>query len=203
MGLSIQVGGFEEQDMYESLSAALVEAGLPPHKEPVISDESAIFSCQMWGYSGLHYLRRVAAYLGTECEVPGPGDQNSGDDPVLEEFYDLLAPGFEHLLMHSDAEGFYSPLDFEDVIFPSEELRVPGEMIGSSVRLLHECRRLAEWLELPVDLDPESDEVWAAADSPQPGGPKWKQYGVESFTCIRLIKAAEASINSGAALVFC
>jgi hypothetical protein len=203
LGLSIQVGGFEEQEIYESLSAALVEAGLPPHSEPDIANDSEIFSCQMWGYSGLHYLRRLAAYLAAGKDVPGPGDDSSAEDPVLADFYDLLAPGFEHLLMHSDAEGFYAPLDFKDVIFPSEELRVPGEMIGSSVQLLQECKRLAEWLELPLDLDPESDEVWDAADSPQPDGPKWKQYGVESFSCMRLIKAAEASIDSGAALVFC
>lgn len=203
MGLSIQVGGFAEQEIYGPLSAALMQAGLPAHSEPDIANNSEIFSCQMWGYSGLHYLRRLAAYLGSGKAVPGPGNDDSAHDPVLVEFYDLLAPGFEHLLMHSDAEGFYSPLDFKDVIFPSEEIGVPGDMIGSSVRLLQECKRLAEWLELPLDLDPESDEVWDAADSPQSCGPKWKQYGVESFSCIRLIKAAEASINSGAAIVFC
>ena len=203
LGLSMQVGGFEEPEMYASLSAALVRAGLPAHSEPDIARQSTYFSCQMWGYSGLHYLRRLAAYLGEGKEVPGPGDNNSAHDPVLAGFYDLLAPGFEHLLMHSDAEGFYSPLEFKDVIFPHEELAVPGGMIGSSVHLLRECKRLAEWLELPLDLDPESDEVWDAASSPQASGPKWQQYGVESFSCIRLIKAAEASINSGAAVVFC
>ena len=88
-------------------------------------------------------------------------------------------------------------------IFPSEALGVPGDMIGSSVRLLNECTRLAEWLELPLDLDPESDELWEAADTPQFNGPKWKQYGIESFSCIRLIRAAQASIESGAAIVFC
>ena len=66
-----------------------------------------------------------------------------------------------------------------------------------------ECKRLAEWLKLPLDTDPESDEVWNAADESPSDGPKWKRYGNESFSCIRLIRAAEASIQSGAAIVFC
>lgn len=202
MGLSIQVGGFEELDLYEPLFKALVEAGLHPYTEPDCKGD-AFFSCQMWGYSGVHYLRRIAAYIGLDKEVPGPGGDNPADDPVLIEYYDYLAPGFEHLVMHSDAEGFYVPLDFEDVIYPSEELGVAGGIVGSSVRLLSECTRLAAWLELPLDLDPESEEVWDAADSPAVDGPKWKQYGKESFACIRLIKAAKVSIDSGAAIVFC
>ena len=203
MGLSIQVGGFEETELYEPLSKALVEAGLPAHTEPDSKEEDAFFSCQMLGYSGLHYLRRIAAYIGLGEEVPGPGGDDPANDSVLEEYYDHLAPGFAHLVMHSDAEGFYVPLDFEDVIYPSEALGVAGEIVGSSVRLLSECKRLAAWLELPLDLDPESEEVWDAAISPNVDGPKWKQYGKESFACIRLIKAAEVSIDSGAAIVFC
>jgi hypothetical protein len=157
----------------------------------------------MWGYSGLHYLRRIAAYLGQGKEVPGPGNKDATKDPILAQYYDLMAPGFEHLVLHSDAEGFYVPRDFPNVLFPSDELKVPGCMIGSSVRLLDECKRLATWLELPLDIEPESEEVWEAADDPKSEGPKWMQFGVESFSCIRLIKAAEASIKTGGAIVFC
>lgn len=203
MGLSIQVGGFEDPGMYEGLSEALVQAGLSPHKEPDSLGDDPAFSCQMRGYSGLHYLRRLAAYIGLGRGVPVPGTGDATEDPVLEEYYDVLAPGFEHLLLHSDAEGFYVPQDFEDVIFPDDALRIPGGTIGSSPRLLDECKRLAEWLELPLDTDPESDDVWDAADAPPSDGPKWKRYGNESFSCIRLIRAAEASIESGAAIVFC
>ncbi len=157
----------------------------------------------MMGYSGLHYLRRLAAYIGLDRDIPGPGTRRAAEDPVLAEYYDLLAPGFEHLLLHSDAEGFYVPQDFEDVIFPDEALRIPGGMIGSSPRLLDECKRLAEWLELPLNTDPESAEVWDAASEPASDGLKWKRYGAESFGCLRLIRAAEASIRTGAAIVFC
>ncbi|PPT19408.1 hypothetical protein [Xanthomonas arboricola] len=203
MGLSISVGGMEDQEMYAPVARALTEAGLPGHAEPPSSEDEPFFSCQMWGYSGLHYLRRLAAYIGQGLEVPGPADDDPAADPVLAEYYDLLAPGFEHLVLHSDAEGFYAPHDFESVIFPSEEVDLPGGMLGSSPRLLEECRRLAAWLELPPEIDPESEEVWGAADLQQQPGLKWKQYGIESFTCLRLIGAAEASVFSGAAIVFC
>lgn len=203
MGLNISVGGFQEAGMYESLSRALQVAGLPPHIEPSGFEEEPAFSCQMWGYSGIHYLRRLAAYLGQHLDVPGPAESDPAEDPVLADYYDLWAPGFEHLVLHSDAEGFYSPQDFESVIFPEEEISLPGGMVGSAPRLLQECLRLASWLELPPDLDPESEEVWEAAELQQQSGPKWKQYGIESFTCLRLIAAARASVSSGAALVFC
>ena len=203
MGLSIQVGGFEESELYAPLTRALEEAGLAPHVEPEALRNECAFSAGMWGYSGLHYLRRIAAYLGQGKEVPCRGDNNASKDPVLARYYDLMAPGFEHLVLHSDAEGFYVPRDLKSVIFPRDELKVPGCMIGSSVRLLDECRRLAAWLELPLDTEEESDEVWEAADDPKSEGPKWMQYGVESFTCIRLIRAAEASMQSGGAIVFC
>ena len=74
MGLSLQVGAEEDWDwdVYKALSTALAEAGLPPHVEPRELPDDLTFSCQMWGYSGLHYLRRLAAYLGQGIEVPDP-----------------------------------------------------------------------------------------------------------------------------------
>lgn len=207
MGLAIQVGGFDDEEdleMFEPLSQALVAEGLAPHVEPRDLGPDGAFSCGMHGYSGLHHLRRLAAYLGQNLPVPGPGTSESASDPVLRDYYDLLAPGFEHLLLHSDAEGFYVPVKFEEVIFPDEDLEVPGAMIGSAAKLLEECTRLAQWLELPLEIDPESGEVWDAVANPSAtDGPKWRRFGVESFICIRLIRACEASLRTGAAIVFC
>jgi hypothetical protein len=75
-------------------------------------------------------------------------------------------------------------------------------MIGSSKRLLQECKHLAEVLRIPLDIDPESDELYEATER-QGQGTGWKAYAIESFTCIRLIKSCEASLRSGAAVVFC
>lgn len=108
---------------------------------------------------------------------------------------------FNHLVHHSDCEGFYLPTDFESVIFPDPALEIPGEMIGSSVRLLRECERLSKALQIPSDADPEDDDVYLLLDA-QGKQQGWRSFGVESFTCVGLMHAWQMSIRSGAALVF-
>src|SRR5262249_49437393 len=156
----------------------------------------------------IHYLRRVAAHLDLRGILPPPGEQDASDDKVVEEYYQLATqpgPGlwgrlfrraarartFDHLLMHGDAEGYYLPQDFPSVLFPPESLQIPGGMIGSSARLLDECKRLAAALQLPLDLDPEGEEVWKASESQSVGDAQWKRYGIESLTCLGLYHACE------------
>jgi hypothetical protein len=45
------------------LNIALGRAGLGQHIEPETLATGTDFSRSMWGYSGLHYLRRSAAYM--------------------------------------------------------------------------------------------------------------------------------------------
>jgi hypothetical protein len=161
----------------------------------------------MYGYSGLHYLRRIAAHLASGNGLSPPGDDKASDDPILRGLYAQFrnpsrSKQFQHLIHHSDADGFYLPLAFQDVILPSPALRVAGEMLGSSVALLEECSELAKTLELPLDLDPESDEVQNAADWQGQGDTKWQHYGVESLTCLALYRACQVSLGSGYAIVF-
>jgi hypothetical protein len=230
MGLSLSVGyladvaegdpeGAESvRESFAALNAFLRSRGMAEHREP---ENIRPFSCDMYGYGGLHYLRRVAAHLAANKTLPPPGDQNASKDPVLATRYAAgqpRTPGlfqrwlgrvessplkFEHIINHSDAEGYYLPRDFTDVLICSKEFKIPGMLIGSSVRLLSECKELAAVLELPLTIDPESDEVWSAPEAQGKGETKWKRYGVESFTCLRLHAAAMHSLETGAALVFC
>lgn len=226
MGLSIVVGlGAEvrEEDdqgtleyleqQFEVINELLESFGLPPHREPYELDAGQVVSFDMFGYSGLHYLRRVAAHLALDEELPPPGsEETTSDDPALKDYYQLFdesfaegkAAGmrFQHLIVHSDAEGYYLPVEFDEVILADPALEVEGDMIGSSHRLLEECLELARALELPPDLDPESEEVWEAAENQGEGEAKWQRYGVESHACLRLIRACQASIATGAAVVF-
>src|SRR5688572_505740 len=67
MGLSLEVGilaDLKEHDPegaqqfreeFETLNRFLASEGLPPHHEP---ESCEVWSGDMWGYSGLHYLRR-------------------------------------------------------------------------------------------------------------------------------------------------
>jgi len=217
MGLNLFVGYLIEeedaerfasiQDQFARVNQALKAAGLPPHIEPLDARDGAPWDCQMYGYSGLHYLRRVAAHIAAGHGLPPPGDDRAADDPVLRgfyaQFYNADRPKrFQHLIQHSDADGFYLPLAFHDVIFPDPALHVDGEAIGSVPMLLEECTQLAEVLALPLDLDPESEAVQDAADWQGKGETTWQRYGVESFTCLALYRACQISLESGCAIVF-
>ena len=227
MGLALEVGiladlnendpeGAEEiRAEFQLLNRVLVRRSLPAHREP---EEGPVWSASLHGYAGLHALRRVAAHLEVAGKLPAPGDDQASKDPVLARYFEAFereesfggvelgsVPGkrsFDHLIVHSDAEGYYLPQDFPDVI-PVEHHEVSGWMVGSSPRLLEECRRLAGALQLPLDLDPESDEVWNAAERQGQGKRPWERYGIESSTCLRLYTATRHSIATGAAIVFC
>lgn len=184
-----------------------------------------MFQAQMWGYNGLHYLRRVAAYLALEGLLPHSDQLDQvTDDPVLNRFYaqhsqflDRPKPGmwnlfrkspqkpqFEHLMLHSDSEGVYLPREMSAVIFdPAQPQREGlGCMVGSSLALLSECRQVATALEIPTGLDPECEEVWENADALPGEGQPWQRLGITTFVLTRLLRACEVSQRSGAAVVF-
>ena len=217
MGLNMVVGiladpeDLDEDDYTDMLRAdfmvvreVLDRAGAGPWDEPALNERDTA-SFEMWGYSGLHTVRRLAAHLAQNARLPEPlKGQKATDDPLLKKAYADL-PGdsdspFTHLIYHSDCEGYYVPVDFEQVIVDE---RLAGGYLGSSVRLLTETRSITAALGLPEDLDPDSDEIFQAAETETPAGNGWQRYGIESYVCLRLIHAAEHSIETGAAIVFC
>ena len=74
--------------------------------------------------------------------------------------------------------------------------------VGSSYRLRDECAHVAKLLELPLGLDPESEDVWSAEEEQGISPVKWRRYGVESRVCLVLHHAADLSIRYGSAIVF-
>ncbi|MEU0914206.1 hypothetical protein [Streptomyces althioticus] len=214
MGLNMVVGVLidaEDDDYTEMVRADFVaigelleRAGARPWAEPDLDEEEGA-EFEVWGYSGLHTVRRLAVHLAAGGRLPEPldGSQRATDDPLLGEVYDALPsdpPGpFDHLVHHSDCEGYYVPVDFAHVIVDE---KAPGGYLGSSVRLLEEARRLAEALGLPEDLDPHSEEVFEAADAEQLATEGWRRYGVESYVCLQLLHAAKLSVSTGAAIAF-
>jgi hypothetical protein len=228
MGLALEVGiladllhndeeGYDYfKRQFEILNRYLRETNLPEHKEP---DDCEVWDCQMFGYSGLHYVRRLAAHLDATGELPSPGDDEAANDVSIQRYFEQVAGvkgsfilkifkrerikrTFDHLIVHSDAEGFYLPIEFTSVIVPPEELEIVGGWVGSSYRLLSECQRIAEALQIPPELDETSEELWNAADSQGEGDEIWQRYGVESFSCVALIRGCMKSIETKAALVF-
>ncbi len=239
MGLTIGVGFLAREardnveeleifnEVYHSLNEVLAEAGMPPHQEPLDIPESESFDAQMLGYTGLHAIRRLAAYYVCENRLPPPGTfDRFAEDPVTGLLYQQIqkslapqddnfavplstgipaASPFQHLMLHSDCEGFYLPTDFAHVIFDQAKPQREGigGMIGSAPRLLKECLVLAQLINLPLDLDIESEEMWDAADDPPSEGELWQIYGTEAFGIARLIRGCEAAIKHKAVLAFC
>jgi hypothetical protein len=238
MGLDIAVGWLasrvrEGNDLaelkrpFDLLNEVLVEAGMAPHHEPLDMLEDQIFEAQMWGYGGLHAIRRLAAYHVLKRRLPPQleDDADASEDPVLAKLYreherrhgngrkGWLAkwlspsrpkPRFQHLLWHSDCEGFYLPRAFPDVIIDeaTPQREGLGTMVGSAASLLEECQILAGLIDLPATIDPEDDQLWEAAESPSTDGPLWTRYGVEAFGLARLIQGCELALKHNAVLMF-
>ncbi|MFJ5927104.1 hypothetical protein ACIQF6_31395 [Kitasatospora sp. NPDC092948] len=212
MGLDVVVGALigAEEDVADwfreecaTIGAVLEREGLPGWQEPLAGPK---FSDRVWGYSGLHTLRRVAAHLAANGQLPEPlkeGERASEDPELREAYFDIPddPPGpFDHLIHHSDCEGYYVPVDFGPVVIDEE---LSGGMLGSSVRLLAELKVLAEVLGLPEDLDPDGAEVVDAIDGVGPPPEGWRRYATESFICLQLMRAARCSVETGAVMAFC
>ena len=215
MGLALEVGiladlkeadaeGFAYfKEQFGILNQVLSDAGLGTHVEPEELDE--VFSRGMYGYSGLHYLRRIGAYLALGRPIPLPGDKEAARDPVLErDYWNRFLAGerlkYQHLIVHSDAEGFYVPIDFEGALV-AIDIPLLGGMLGSTQRLRAECIELASVLGVPAGMDAEADEIMNAVETQGQGREKWQQYAVETFTCLQLIEACDASLRTKAAIV--
>ena len=64
-----------------------------------------------------------------------------------------------------------------------------------------ECIELASVLGVPAGMDTEADEIMNAVETQGQGREKWQQYAVETFTCLQLIEACDASLRTKAAIV--
>lgn len=222
MGLSIYVGklaGAKEydpsayqwyQDDFQQMNKLLRAAGLSEHHEP---NNCETWNEDLYGYSGLHLLRRVAAHLHFEDKLPEPVAEEY-DDGLVERYYQELSEEnhgmfsyvssglFDHLIFHSDAEGYYLPVDFERVFFVPEEPEIPGSFLGSVQQLYKECERLAEALQIPEEIDVGSQALWKATESQGEGQTQWERYGMESHSCVVLCAACEHALEHEAAIVF-
>ncbi|RUR68462.1 hypothetical protein ABL849_07770 [Variovorax sp. 375MFSha3.1] len=239
MGLAVCVGmlaelleddpesaeGFEEE--LAEVNRVLAAAGLPPHTEPrgpLELDSRA--SIDGFPYSFIHYLRRAYAHRVLAPDwvaTPLADDVDPTADPKIQA---LLDGSESHLLCHSDAEGFYVPIDFQEVLFDSdgsdedeeeddaqeeadeaegdadlEELSgLPGGMLGSSQRLLEELVFVAPALGIRLEngklSDEEAERIDALIDD---DNGLYREY----VSWLLLYESARLSIEHRTAIVFC
>lgn len=189
-----------EEDLVTA-NQLLQAAGLPTHEEPrELPPLQSRAGLDSFPYSFIHYLRRAYAHRCTNpawIASPLPEGTKPTDDPVLEQVSEMFS---SHLLCHSDAEGFYFPIDFEQILFAEAgQPQLPGGMLGSSYRLREELILVAPALgialnngELP-DAEAARLNTLAEADDGL-----YREYTV----WLSLYEAARLSIQHKAAIVF-
>ncbi len=152
--------------VFEEINKVLKENGLPEYHEPedlpemvMIDEQPSVAYYNSFSYSFIHYLRRFYARSVADPDwIPtlvAEGENPWEDEAVIDE----LAMLSSHLLCHSDCEGYYLPVDFDEVIFDFDKVifdeegedRIPGNMLGSSYALLKELKFIADKLKINLD----------------------------------------------------
>lgn len=174
---------------------------LPAHEEsesvPEMETQLEIDGCP---YSAVHYLRRFYAHVvKNPAWVPTrvPSGEDASDDPVLDD--EELVVG-SHLLCHSDCEGYYVPLEFDEVLITEDLLEEAAGMIGSSYRLKSELELVAPKLGISLangDLSPEegarlNDEICSDEG----------EFVTEKHVWLMLYECARFSIEHKTLIVF-
>ena len=175
----------------------LGEAGLPLHTEPTEVRTRTRPHTGSFPYSFLHYLRRAFAYVHEEMLLTPVGED---DDPSQDDAIEDASSLFDtHLLCHSDAEGYYVPIEFEEVIFDTDERGLPGGSIGSTQRLMAELIETAPVLDITLEngqlIDAEATAIHQDADR----GPYWR----ERLVWLAMFEAARVSLADKTLIVFC
>jgi len=173
VGLNIQVGVLAEltaagepegithfRDQFARINAFLATKGIRPHHEPGPPASPNSWSTDMFGYGGVHELRRVALHLLAGNGVPAASAGRASEDPLATAYWAekqfatptpeaMRSPShptpwaFRHLLMHSDCSGYYLPINFRFVLLPpaNSGIAVPSGSTCSAAAHAFQARR--------------------------------------------------------------
>jgi hypothetical protein len=213
MGLAISVGVLADLTANDpegtewfvstiaTANALLAKENLPQHHEPTtLPLLTSRASLDSFPYSFIHYLRFAFAHVLQDPSwraTPLDDDEDPADDPVVEEESSTFT---SHLLCHSDCEGFYVPIDFNEVIFSDDDHELPGGMLGSSLRLRSELIQVAPALGIALSSYGELDD--AEAERINELGESDEGLYRELTSWIALYEACRTSIEHRTAIVF-
>jgi hypothetical protein len=219
----------EVRDQFSTLAKVMAATGLPPHREP---EDGEDWDRDGYGYTGLHALREVAGLVWRGLPIPMDAVIEGEATPHADLLFDACAaacaperrqsvfarllgvqkppepalPPFLHLMLHSDAEGYYVPVDFARPVIPVPA--PPGTdalwPLGSVQRLAAELDALARALRLPDPLPDQDDllDTWAEGPPPHPPSAPWQAQPIAAYTLIILRQACARSLQTGAAISF-
>lgn len=181
------------------LNALLRKNGLPEHHEPeALPNIDRRGAPHSFPYSYTHHLRRAVAYSRHAPEKFGhiDRDQEPSTDPYIDR--ELSVWMDSHLICHSDAEGFYVPIDFPEPLYAVAEFPITGDIVGSSQRVLEELVQTAPLLEIVLgEQGSLSDDE--AAKLRDEGS---HRYGLERLVWFAFYEAASASVRYNSVISF-
>lgn len=204
MGLTITVGleqsfvGIDEEGVESArksmirLSEGLADHGIVWAEPPPAAIPSGRARLTHFSYGLIHYLRRAYTVVCREEPLTPVADADElaeWDDEVD----DLAIDCQPHLIYHSDCDGTYVPVDFD------EPVTVDSVIVGSSQRLLRELRTCAGPLGITLAADGTLTDAEAARVASVPSGHPFRR---EWEAWLALHEAARVSIATGHAIVF-
>lgn len=185
---------------FRQVNRVLAAHGLPSHVEPEILPDFPYRGQPLsFPYSWLHYLRRAVAFARQAPDQFSPiqEDANPAADERIDE--ELSVYMDSHLICHSDCEGFYVPIDFPDPLYDDLEEGLPGGILGSSQRALHEVVQAAPLIGIPIQGgNLSNEEARKIAEEPDGSNPFW----IERKVWLTMFEAFRHSIEYKCAVVF-
>jgi hypothetical protein len=188
------------------VNAVLRANGLPEHVEPAWLPPHE-YRCALGSiaWSWLHCLRRLHALVlqkGAEPDWrPDPVGEGYPDPHNLDPFIDAELSRYmrSHLIVHSDCDGWYVPVDVPHVLYADRNVSLPGGILGSSHRLLAELRAIAPWLGVALGPVGELDDAGAARLNETSETDLWYR---ERMAWIHAYEATRLSVELRTAIVF-
>lgn len=174
------------------LNALLRKNGLPEHSEPeVLPKIDRRGAMHSFAYGCTHHLRRAVAYARHAQEKFARINREA--EPTLDPMYDreLFVHMDSHLICHSDAEGFYVPIDFPEPLYADDTEELAGVILGSSQRLLAELIQAAPLLEITLHVN----DTLSDAEAEKLQDQNSHRYGLERLVWFAYYEAASASVK--------
>lgn len=214
-------------DDFIEINNTLTDYGLSNHYEP---KSCKVLSLCGYGYYGLHALREVAGMVWKNKPIPNnkilTGKESSYNDELIEAIYLFLGdksgkrwfnklkpkrfnpvlPPFMHLMIHSDAGGYYVPIDFSIPLMPKDSPKEYLDIwpLGSVQQLSKEIDVLIKALNIPDYLGYQSEifEKLFEGDRLKNHNGIWSSQPIAAYSALILQEACKHSMKTGAAIAF-